>query len=140
MACNLKTLKIAFKGIKMGNCIQLRTEINFGRFKGCTGAELLKSNEGTEYLVWVYEKTDIPLESSIYCTLVSLGLIEPGIERVNSDVHRARRSQGTQLDCDTLTAANFAKPDYKEIYSTVGQEYLQMIMNEISNYENLEGY
>lgn len=65
------------------NIIALRETIQFGRFRGCTGAELMKSGDGTKYLVWVFNNTDIQIESSIVNTLAAQGLVKLDAERRN---------------------------------------------------------
>ncbi|QEA10918.1 hypothetical protein [Vibrio phage vB_VpS_CA8] len=65
------------------NIITLRETIQFGRFRGCTGAELMKSSDGTSYLVWIYNNTDIQIESSIVNTLAAHGLVKLDAVRKN---------------------------------------------------------
>lgn len=65
------------------NIITLRETIQFGRFRGCTGAELMKSGDGTSYLVWIYNNTDIQIESSIVNTLAAHGLVDMQLKRRN---------------------------------------------------------
>ncbi|UFK26991.1 hypothetical protein [Vibrio phage vB_VpaS_AL-2] len=65
------------------NIITLRETIQFGRFRGCTGAELMKSSDGTSYLVWIYNNTDIQIESSIVNTLAAHGLVDMQLKRRN---------------------------------------------------------
>lgn len=68
----------------MGNIIELREKLTFGRFKGKTGLELLKSGEGTNYLKWVYENTDIQMDMFVVNALVDAKLVKRNMERRNS--------------------------------------------------------
>ncbi|QIW90737.1 UNVERIFIED_ORG: hypothetical protein GCAPEGMB_00418 [Vibrio phage V07] len=74
------------------NIITLRETIQFGRFRGCTGAELMKSGEGTSYLVWIFNNTDIQIEAPIVNTLAAQGLVKLDTERRN------QKAGGAQLD------------------------------------------
>lgn len=65
------------------NVITLRETIQFGKFRGCTGAQLMKSGEGTSYLVWIFNNTDIQIESSIVNTLAAQGLVKLDAVRKN---------------------------------------------------------
>lgn len=68
----------------MSNIITLREKLTFGKHAGTTGAQLLKSEEGTNYLVWIYNNTDIQIDANIVNTLASLGLVNLKMQRLNS--------------------------------------------------------
>lgn len=83
------------------NIITLRETIQFGRFRGCTGAELMKSCDGTSYLVWIYNNTDIQIESSIVNTLAAHGLVDMQLKRRN-------QKAGGGIDTSKLQPSDWA--------------------------------
>ncbi len=68
----------------MANIITLNEEITFGKHAGCTGRQLMQNGEGTDYLKWIWNNTDIPMDSHIAHALVSQGLVSRYVERRNS--------------------------------------------------------
>jgi len=68
----------------MANEVQLTEPLGFGRFENFTGAELLARQDGVEYLVWVYNRTDIPMDARIVNQLIQLGLVSISLQRANS--------------------------------------------------------
>ncbi|CAM0077003.1 hypothetical protein VPHK251G3_0090 [Vibrio phage K251 g3] len=68
----------------MGNIVQLREKLTFGKHAGLTGAELLKSAEGTGYLKWLYNNTDVQLDMHVVNMLAEAGLVDRKLERLNS--------------------------------------------------------
>ncbi len=68
----------------MANIITLNEEITFGKHAGCTGRQLMQNAEGTHYLKWIWNNTDIPMDAHIAHALVSQGLVSRDVERRNS--------------------------------------------------------
>lgn len=68
----------------MSNVIMMRDVLTFGKFKGLTGAHLMKSAEGTSYLKWIYNNTDIKMEECIINTLIGHGHVVQKPQRHNS--------------------------------------------------------
>lgn len=66
------------------NVITIREALTFGKYKGLTGAELLKSAEGKDYLHWVFTKTDIKMEAAIVDVLHVHGVVDKYSSRGNS--------------------------------------------------------
>lgn len=121
----------------MGNIIELHNELTFGKHKGDTGAELLKSAKGTDYLKWVFNNTDIQIDSGIVNTLSQHGIIDRNIVRLNSlDRNKVviEPSAGGNLSDFSNSEAKliaFCQPDYEEIYLNTGSKLLQRIKNHI---------
>lgn len=68
----------------MANEVQMEEPLGFGRYENFTGAEMLKREDTIAYLVWVYNRTDIQMDSRIVAELVKLGLVSVSLERRNS--------------------------------------------------------
>ncbi|QMV29679.1 hypothetical protein [Vibrio phage vB_VnaS-AQKL99] len=68
----------------MENIVQLREPLTFGKHKGLTGQQLLKSAEGTSYLKWLYNNTDIRMDCFVAEALINAGLVDPKLHRRNS--------------------------------------------------------
>lgn len=68
----------------MGNIVVLGKRLTFGKHKGLTAAELLKSKEGTRYLVWLYNNTDIQMDCHVVTSLSTAGLVDRKQVRNNS--------------------------------------------------------
>lgn len=68
----------------MPNIVELREKLTFGKYKDCTGAELLKSPHGTQYLAWLYKNTDVQMDSFVVDSLVAAKLVTRKFERRNS--------------------------------------------------------
>lgn len=68
----------------MGNIIELREKLAFGKYKGLTSAQLLKSAEGTRYLAYIYNQTDIQMDQFVAEALIAAKLVSRNIERRNS--------------------------------------------------------
>lgn len=60
----------------MKNIVLMNEKLKFGKFKGITGAELLKSAEGSSYLGWVWKNTDIRIDVTVISCLISGGFID----------------------------------------------------------------
>lgn len=69
------------------NEILLEEVIEFGKMRGSTGSEALKSN--SSYICWIYNNTDIPIDSRIVVQLIAQGRIKADVTRVNSKVHES---------------------------------------------------
>lgn len=68
----------------MENIVQLREPLTFGKHKGLTGQQLLKSAEGTSYLKWLYNNTDIRMDCFVAEALINAGLVDANLQRRNS--------------------------------------------------------
>lgn len=68
----------------MANIITLREEITFGKHSGLTGQQLMKSAEGTDYLRWIWNNTDIPMDANMVVALEAHGFISRDVKRRNS--------------------------------------------------------
>ena len=68
----------------MENIVQLREPLTFGKHKGLTGQQLLKSAEGTSYLKWLYNNTDIRMDCFVAEALINAGLVDAKLQRRNS--------------------------------------------------------
>ncbi|ANO57533.1 hypothetical protein [Vibrio phage vB_VhaS-tm] len=68
----------------MANIVELREKLTFGKHKGLTGQQLLKSGEGTAYLKWLYNNTDIQMDCFVVEALINAGLVDAKLQRRNS--------------------------------------------------------
>lgn len=68
----------------MANIITLREPLTFGKHSGLTGQQLMKSEDGTKYLVWIWNNTDIQMDAHIVNALAAHGFIDLKVERRNS--------------------------------------------------------
>lgn len=74
----------------MATEVCLESVLGFGRFENFTGKELLDRDDGISYLVWVYNRTDIPMDARIVNHLQGLGLISRTMVRSNSKIDGPR--------------------------------------------------
>lgn len=91
----------------MANIIELREKLTFGKHRGRTGQELLKSKEGADYLVWVYKNTDIQIDAFIVDMLVNAGLVKRKFTRRNSKAGGG--SDGEDTTMKVLPGGNLAE-------------------------------
>jgi len=68
----------------MSNIVQMDEMLTFGKRQGWTGKQLLDDPSGRDYLVWVYNNTDIQIDARIVGVLKLMGLIEFKRIRLNS--------------------------------------------------------
>lgn len=68
----------------MCNEIKMDVKLGFGRYETFTGQQLLEREDGTDYLVWAYTKTDIPMCGRVVAELVKRGLVSLSLNRTNS--------------------------------------------------------
>lgn len=74
----------------MANEVQMMEPLGFGRFATFTGAQMLEREDCISYLVWIYNRTDIPMDGRIVSELVKRGLVSLSLQRKNSKDCSAR--------------------------------------------------
>jgi len=100
----------------MGNIVELREKLTFGKFKGCTGGELLKSPLGTGYLAWLYNNTDIRMDQFVVEALIAAKLVDTNVERRNS------KAGGAIIKTDGVTCS-----PTPEVHIVKGSNFEQML-------------
>lgn len=68
----------------MVNEVQMMEPLGFGRFANFTGAQMLERQDAIEYLVWIYNCTDISMDGRVVAELVKHGLVSVSLQRKNS--------------------------------------------------------
>lgn len=68
----------------MANIVMLNEPLCFGKYKDCTGAQLMKSVKGTKYLKWLWENTDVQIQDVIVHALACHKIIDLKLRRMNS--------------------------------------------------------